>query len=285
MYRFVLSRRWIGFALFVAVLGLVCVRLGIWQLDRLHERLANNLVVTTNEAAQPAPVTAVAPLGTQVSPAQQWRRVTATGTYDVAHQILLKYQTHGSSQGVNVVTPLVETGGTIVLVDRGWTPSVNNPTHAPSVPAPSTGQVTVTGWLQPDSTAGSDAVVPHDGMVRAISAASIAPTLAASPGRVTDGYVQMLSQSPSPAAPLLGPSKPELGQGPHLFYALQWFFFAMLAICGWFYFAWTEAHPRTGPKRARFGADKEDYDDVESGTNGNHQPDPVGRGDPASITR
>ncbi|WP_246087087.1 hypothetical protein [Nocardioides humi] len=44
---------------------------------------------------------------------------------------------------------------------------------------------------------------------------------------------------------------PELGEGPHFFYGLQWWFFGVLAIGGFAYLAWDER--RLGPRGQRVG--------------------------------
>ena len=46
--RFLLSRRWVLFALVVAFLAWLAVQLGQWQFHRLEERRENNQVVSTN---------------------------------------------------------------------------------------------------------------------------------------------------------------------------------------------------------------------------------------------
>lgn len=240
-----LSRRWLGFAVFVAVLAGVCVRLGIWQLDRLHQRLADNEVIAANLAADPVAVDTVSGSGEGTD--AQWKSVIVTGTYDPTDQFVVKYQTRDSQPGVDVVTPVVTGDGSVVLVDRGWITSRNTTGAVADIPAPPTGTVRVTGWWRPDSTAEQSAIVPSDHQVRAISSAGVAAVL---DPPVQPGYVNMLAQAPSTSASAFAPEpRPQMGQGPHFFYALQWFFFAGLAVFGWFYFAWTEAHPKQPRRR------------------------------------
>ncbi|PJJ53561.1 cytochrome oxidase assembly protein ShyY1 [Mumia flava] len=252
MYRFLLTRRWLAFALFVVALAAVCLRLGAWQFDRLDERQARNEVTRHNLSADPVDLTdvAAAPGSTATSdPDDEWRQVEVRGTYDPDHQIVVKYQTrenHGP--GVEIVTPLVTADGTAVLVDRGWVASANTAASPDDVPEPVGGEVEVVGWWRADSTAETSAVVPDDGQVRAISSAGIAESL---PYAVyAGGYLALESQRPGDDA-LLTPTVPDLGQGPHFFYGLQWWFFALLALVGFVWFAWSEAHPRPGRTTAR----------------------------------
>lgn len=254
-----LSRRWLGFAVAVAALALLCGRLGLWQLHKLADRKATNAITEINLDA--APVSWSDVMTPAAAPATQdlWRRVQVTGTYDTSEQATVKYQTRDAGPGVDVVTPLLTDDGTAVLVDRGWLATANSPDQV-DVPPPSTGTVTVTGWLRADSDADPDAITPTDGQVRAISSGGFAPGL---PYPVTGGWLALLEQAPPAAAELARPLPPDLGQGPHLFYGLQWFFFAALAAFGWFYFAWIEAHPRP-PRRTRSAEDAEDAEDAEA---------------------
>jgi cytochrome oxidase assembly protein ShyY1 len=246
VYRFLLSGRWLGFAALVAVVVGVCVRLGMWQFDRLDERQADNERIEANLAAAPAPVDTVVASGDGPTEADEWRRVTATGRYDADHQVLLTEQSRDVGPGVDVLTPLVLPSGTAVLVDRGWL-ATGGPSERPDPPAPPTGPVSVTGWLRLDSDADDWATVPDDeSSVRAVDSDRIAPTL---PYAVLPGWIALTEQRPAAATGLAPPEEPDLGQGPHFFYGLQWWFFGVLAVVGYGWFAWAEAHPR--PQRDR----------------------------------
>lgn len=236
-----LSRRWIGFAIFVAVLSAICIQLGMWQFHRLGARLDNNKIVTSHFNTAPVPIQDVLLPSRDPSKDDEWTRVTATGTYDLNHQITVKYKTRDSVAGVDVVTPLVLDSGAAVLIDRGWMESDNNTQQVTDVPPPPPGTVTVSGWLRLNNGATGQPVTPSDGQVRAISTKGVQSTV---PYKLYSGYINALSQDPEPTTKLAAEPVPELGQGPHFFYALQWMFFAGLAIFGWFYFAWVEAHPK-----------------------------------------
>jgi cytochrome oxidase assembly protein ShyY1 len=245
VYRFLLQRR-LGFALLVLVLAGVCVRLGFWQFDRMSQRREDNARIGVNLEREPVAVGDLVSAGGSVPLQQEWRQVSATGTYDPSNQVVVRYQSRESGRGVDVVTPLITSGGTAVLVDRGW--MLGDSPGAADIPVAASGTVTVTGWLRRDSSAGAAATEPEQGQVRAVSSAGIAPTLGYP---VYPGYVALTAQSP-PQSGLAPAEPPDLGRGPHFFYGLQWFFFAGLALFGWFYFAWVEAHPRSAPaQRAR----------------------------------
>ena len=241
VFRFLLSRRWIGFTIFVIVLAAGSYRLGLWQWHRLDARLAQNTITAKHLKTTPVALDTVLKVGTPQTDAQQWTRLRVTGAYDVSHQITVRFSTRDGAPGADVVTPLVLPSGAAILVDRGWIASTNNSMAPTGVPAPPSGTVTITGWLRANNGDRQPANIPSDKQVRAISSEGVKSSV---PYKLYDGYLNLREQSPAATEKLSLEPLPELGQGPHLFYALQWWFFAILATFGWFYFAWIEEKER-----------------------------------------
>jgi cytochrome oxidase assembly protein ShyY1 len=263
VYRFVLRPRWLALLFAVAVLVAVCVQLAQWQIHRLDDRRARNAVITANSAAAPRPLQDVLAPGRPVGPRQEWTRVAARGRYDGQNQVLVRYRPYEGEPGFHVLTPLVLSSGTAVLVDRGWIPSVGS-TQTPSPPRAPTGEVTVTGRVRPSEPAEPGAGTPHNGQVRFIATDQIARTL---PYALTGGYVELVDQRPAPGDVPRLLADPELTEGPHLAYAIQWYLFAVIAIGGVVLLAYDEAHD--GQLRTRMRS---------SGTAGPHRRD--GSADP-----
>ena len=238
MFRFLLSRRWVLFALFVVVLGAACWRLGVWQFDRLQERHAENAIISRNLGAPPVPATRVMEPDRPLPAQLQWRRVTATGTFDQADETIVRYQTLDGRPGAQVVTPLRLETGASVLVDRGWFPTTNDPTAPVNPPDPAPGTVTVVGWAVPSQDGDPDEVTPLHGEVRLISSSGFAGEVEPP---LLQGYISARAETPAPQAPLVRAETPVLDSGPHFFYGLQWWFFAALAVGGFVYFAYAEA--------------------------------------------
>ncbi len=232
---FLVSRRWILFAVTVALLAYAAWLLGEWQFHRLEDRKASNAVVARNEAAPVAPVEDVLAPGREVDPEDQWRRVTATGTYAVEDTVIVRYRTRDGASGIDVVVPLETAQGTSLLVDRGWTASDNRGTDPEDVPPPPSGTVTVTGWVRVDATGDSTAVT--DRSTRAINSDEIGAAL---DREVYGGFVDLVSEDPSASTQLEPAELPELDNGPHFFYGLQWWFFGVLAVFGFCYLAFDE---------------------------------------------
>jgi cytochrome oxidase assembly protein ShyY1 len=239
-----LSRRWALFALAVVLIGYATWWLGEWQFHRLADRKESNQIVRRNEALPPAPVGDVLGVGTPVSDQDEWRVVRATGTYAVDDTVIVRYRTRDGQAGVDVVVPLVTSDGTALLVDRGWMATDNRGNEGVDPPAPPAGEVDVTGYVRADGTGDSTQV--DDGSVRAISSTAIGAAL---DRRLYGGFVELRSEDPAPETGLEPVELPELNNGPHFFYGLQWWFFGVLAVFGFFYLLYDEW--RNGPRGER----------------------------------
>ncbi|TLY49144.1 MAG: SURF1 family protein, partial [Gemmatimonadetes bacterium] len=92
------DRAALGGALLVAA---ACVRLGVWQLDRLRQRRERNAQVLARLSQPPLPVT-----GALSADSARDRRLSARGVYDYAHERLWYGQSYEGVPGVDLVTPL-----------------------------------------------------------------------------------------------------------------------------------------------------------------------------------
>ncbi len=217
-----ISRR-IAIAVVAAGVAAACVALGAWQLRRLDERRTLNGRILRQRAST------VERIGSASSaPAVPYRRVAADGRYDPEHEVIVFGRTLDGEPGHEVVTPLVLGDGTAVLVARGWVPFEMQTVPVP-VAAPVTEEVEVRGSLVPDEGDGST-VPSADGVVRALDVEGIASTL---PYPVFPLAIQLARQVPPQRGSLPVPIPlPELSEGPHLSYAIQWFSFAGIALVG-----------------------------------------------------
>jgi cytochrome oxidase assembly protein ShyY1 len=137
-----------------------------------------------------------------------------------------------------------------LLVDRGWLATDSSVTEPVDVPDPPSGEVTVTGWVRVDATGDSTTVSPTSAgdalSTRAISSDRIGDAL---DQEVYGGFLDLKSEDPAPDTPLAKAELPELNNGPHFFYGLQWWFFGILAITGFGYLAYDEWRKQRAPER------------------------------------
>jgi cytochrome oxidase assembly protein ShyY1 len=256
-----LTRRWLAFLVAVGLSAYLAWWLGQWQFDRLDERREQNSTIERNERAGPVPVAEVMREGRPVKPADEWRIVTATGEYAVGDTVLVRYRTRKGRPGADVVVPLVLADGTALAVDRGWIATENAARTPGSVPPPPSGEVTVTGWVRVDATGPSTRV--DDGSTRAISSAALGEALDRS---FLGGFVDLATESPEPDESPTPAEPPDLGDGPHLFYGLQWWFFGLLAIAGFVKLAADEFRGRSLSSWGTVAADTRASDTAQQST-------------------
>jgi cytochrome oxidase assembly protein ShyY1 len=218
--------RWALLIIFVALLGVVFVSLGNWQLDRLAQRKERNATTITNEQKPVQPYEQV--FTHPLTDADQWQRVEARGTFDADHQFVVRYRSNGGVDGYEVLTPLRTASGA-VLVDRGFIP-LERGTRIPSVaPAPPTGEVTVVGHVRRNERGRRAATAPAGNQVRLINSDAIAVTL---PYEIESGYIGLLTVQPEQQGGFQPIQLPDLSEGPHFWYAVQWFLFTAIGVAG-----------------------------------------------------
>ena len=209
----------------VLLVALGCVRLGIWQLDRLHQKQERNELLRERMALPPAGLTPVA----TDSSGLIFRRVVLTGAYDDERSIIIAGRSLRGVPGVHILTPML-LGGSAVLVNRGWMPSADAArVELDSIrePPPANLPALITPFPEdfgkPPADAGFHRVwYQMDGRrLREQFPYPVLPYIA-----------QILPYAGQPRFPIrLHP--PEMDEGPHLGYAIQWFSFASIAIIGW----------------------------------------------------
>ena len=161
-------------------------------------------------------------------PKYEWRTVTTLGTFDSAKQILLKNRYFEGVYGYEVLTRFTSGDGRSFWVDRGWVKAGKDATTAPIVSAPPTEEVSIKARLRLDRSLpqGAFFALPSSG-------GGMISKLNAQTDSQSEGfYLDLLSGSLDSLTPEVPAQVPELSDGPHLAYALQWIFFAGLVIYG-----------------------------------------------------
>ncbi len=238
MVRAVLTPRWLALhVLLVAVVVAFC-GLGNWQLDRARAEAKPKSDVDKPPIALADLMgpTAGVP-GDEVG-----RRMTASGEYDGAHQLLVADRVQHGRPGYWLLTPLRTTTGPAVMVVRGWVAEPADPAGEPA-----TGRVTVTGRLQPSEPLGE----PTTGLGGEITSITTTELIQRLPYDIYDGYIVLTQQTP-PAD--LGPEPVDAplraaprGSFPlqNTAYAIQWWLFAVFAVALWWRLARDAVHATT----------------------------------------
>jgi surfeit locus 1 family protein len=216
------SRRRVAIVAIALTLAATCVWLGLWQLRRLDDRRAANAAIVS---ARSAPAVTLASAA-DVDDLTPFRRVVAEGAYDLEGEVIVYGRALDGEPGHYVVTPLALDDGSAVLVIRGWVPFRIDAAPVAEA-APVARDVVVEGFLAPAERGGS----PPDahGVVGRLDPAAIAAPL---PFDVAPLALQLEAQRPPQLGLPTPVPPPELSEGPHLSYAIQWFSFAAVALVG-----------------------------------------------------
>ena len=224
--------------LFVAaalVAAAIFVRLGIWQLSRLHERRALNAIVASrlDSTLVDARTLPRDPM------AARYRRAHLVGPADYARELVVAARTNAGAPGVWLLTPVHLPGtDTVVVVNRGWVYSPD----AATVDAARHREgdtLDVEGYVLPfDHARGPAALGARPRTLRTADSAAVvdsagAPALPYMLVALADSLRRTrAARGDSAAHPPERLAPPPLDEGPHTSYAIQWFSFAAIAIAG-----------------------------------------------------
>ncbi len=228
------SLKWL-FATVLVFLGTaLCIRLGIWQLDRLDQRRAFNAQVESMRAAEPLDLNTELPENIST---MEWRAVTVTGEYDFEDQIALRNQYYGDQYGYHLVTPLFF-NGTAVLVDRGFIPADGNSTPVDWRTYDEDGVVTVTGQIRlgnakPALGGVADALPESGEKLFVWNNFNLEQIAAQLEFPILNVYIQPNVEISDTIPPIPYQPVVEITEGSHFGYALQWFTFATILFVGY----------------------------------------------------
>jgi len=228
------SWKWLFTTLLVFVGTGVCIRLGIWQLDRLEQRRAFNAQVETMRAADPLDLNESTP---EDIASMEWRAVKVSGEYDFENQVALRNQYNEGVYGFHLITPLLYKGGA-VLVNRGWIPAESDSSAGDWRIYDESGTVTVTGQIRlgqgKPAFGGVTDALPMDGTrIEIWNNLDLEKISGQMPYPILDVFIQPEASNEDTAPPI--PYQPiiELTEGSHFGYALQWFTFAAILFLGY----------------------------------------------------
>jgi cytochrome oxidase assembly protein ShyY1 len=213
-------------ALLVAVLF---VNLGLWQLDRLQTRKETNAAIRTAQSSPPFALSSA----NDITSLQEYRAVTVTGRPDISNEVYVRYPLLEGRSGYFVLTPLVLADGSVLLINRGWIP-VEEGRDDSRNQRPTAEAVAVTGLVQKSRTVRNSRVGGTEGnppvpTITAVNTAAAASLMAYK--NLPSRFVQQTEIAGSGVVRPL--PAPEVTEGSHLSYALQWFSFAAIGLVGW----------------------------------------------------
>ncbi len=240
-WRIALTRRYLGYLALAVVFAVACVALSHWQVDRLDETRRANQLVERNFDSAPVPLAQVLPSLTSYSASQEWKQVTVSGRYLLDEELLVRNRPLDGNPGFEVLDPLLLDDGTVFVIDRGFVPTGNHQDLPDSIPRPASGRVTVVARLQASEPT-FDNQTAGKGQISTIHLPRVAQ-LVGKP-TFTRAYGLMVHETPSASTTPRPQPKPQLDEGLHISYAIQWILFGIMAFLGLGYAIRTEYRAR-----------------------------------------
>jgi cytochrome oxidase assembly protein ShyY1 len=197
-----------------------CLWASQWQYQRGIDRHQRNSAI---EAAVLRPIISLDEVAENAA-AFEWRTIETTGEFDPENQILLKNRYFEGVYGYEVLTRFQLLDGRNLWVDRGWVKAGKDARTAPAIPPIPKGDVAIKARLRLDRSLpqGAFFALPATG-------AGMISKLNAQSGLKSEGfYLDLIGGEDPLLKPKVAAQIPELSDGPHLAYALQWIFFAGL---------------------------------------------------------
>jgi cytochrome oxidase assembly protein ShyY1 len=208
------------------LLVILCLWAAQWQFNRGLDRQARNSAIEENTSRKVKPLKSL----TSDVKAHEWQRALISGTFDTSQQILLRNRYFEGVYGFQLLTRFETTDGKSFWVDCGWLKAGPNALTPPDIPDLPRETVTIEGRLRLDSSLprGAFFALPSDGSQGLISQAN-----AQSRSQVSEKfYIDLLKGDRPELTPAVPAQLPELSDGPHMAYALQWVFFGGLVVYG-----------------------------------------------------
>ena len=218
--------RW--FVLVAVILAATCIRLGIWQLDRLQQRKARNAIAAARMAEPPVDAAEI-PRDTAEA---RFRRVRVVGSPDYAHELVQTGLGRRGSPGVNLLTPVKIAGtDTAILINRGWVYSPDASSVDPTIWHDR--DTSFVGYAIPLSSLPGVASANRPGVISKLGYDVVAKAV---PYPVFHSYVVVTESgdgdTTSAVDRIARLPAPALDNGAHFSYAMQWFSFAAVALVG-----------------------------------------------------
>lgn len=228
---------WLGWLVLVVVFTTACVLLSKWQFERQTEVVQLNARIAASYAAEAKPLEEV------LKPSQAWERtlefrsVKVTGAYLPQQSYLVRNRPYNAYPGFLQLVAFKSDAGPVIWVERGWLPTGSKSDSPDDIPVVDNLPRELTLRLRPAEPT-LDRTAPT-GQLSSIDLETASLTLE---GLETyqQAYGRLVNESPElPTGQLIG--KPELSEGNHLSYAMQWILFGLMALGA---VAWTLSQER-----------------------------------------
>ena len=203
-----------------------CLFAAQWQFDRGASQASTNKIIAQNFELPALAITEIEKLDPV---ANQWRSIVINGSFSPNNQELIRNRYHEGKFGFEVLTLFRSDSGVNFWVNRGWVAAGPNAATPPTITPVIEGDVEITTRIRSEN------------LSRQLQGSFfVTRTASEKPESMTKlqgidakpYYLDLLPSANGKIMPLTDIELPELTNGPHYAYALQWLAFAALALIG-----------------------------------------------------
>jgi surfeit locus 1 family protein len=205
-----------------------CLFAAQWQFSRGANQSATNKIIAANLDLPSLSMNEIKDLN---AVSNQWRKVTLQGSFSRDKQELIRNRYHEGKFGFEVLTLFTATNGENFWVDRGWVAAGPNAATPPIVEPVASGNLEITARIRSENLSRQ-----LQGSFFVTRATSEKPeSITKLQGVEANAYyLDLLGSRDKKVKPLTQIELPELSNGPHYAYGIQWLAFALLALIGRF---------------------------------------------------
>jgi cytochrome oxidase assembly protein ShyY1 len=215
-------RRWVAWLLLAVVFAIACGFLSNWQFSRRAEALGKMNQIASNYDRQPVELNF-----TKYEPKDEWLPVKLTGHFLPEKTLLVRNRPLNGSPGYLTLIPFQREDGLVVGIEAGWLPADERLNPPKNFARPTGETETIWGHVRPaEPTLNRDAPA---GQIATLNLETMIAKTGISQPAVSEFYVRLGESSFSEAGLPKLLSRPQLTEGNHLSYALQWIVFALMA--------------------------------------------------------
>lgn len=238
------GRRYLVWLAVATAFAIACWFLSQWQLSRLDEVRNANSLITRNYDQAPVSLRDLAE-PENFDTENSYRRVVLKGVYASGGSVLIRNRPLNGQPGFEQFAPFLTAEGDLVYVDRGWYPTGNKQDLPDQMQSLDSGcqPIEIIAHVrsaEPDSK--RDYPSGQVGKASPQEAARNAkvqfdPNCGLAKVTYLSVYLSLESETPALAGanPPAANQRPQLSEGNHLSYAMQWVLFALMAFIALFY--------------------------------------------------
>lgn len=219
-------KKWLNWIALVVIFAVACGFLANWQFARREAKLASIALVKQNYNGAAVPLSDLSKGSKFLLPKMTWRTASITGRYLPEQLLLVRNRPNDGQPGFEELVPFLSNNGDLVYVSRGWIPNGSSQDYPDDLPIPNTSETTIQARLLAQEPILNRSA--PNGQIATINV-QLANKQTGLISSYTNGYLRLISETPSVGPGLKPMPAPVTEEGNNLSYAFQWILFGLMA--------------------------------------------------------